>query len=363
MVRNYFEINNNVIFSVIFITLIYISNLISYVVSFEDYRDYFVALRYTITTFTILLALSNIQIIQENIQIYLASLFFLISSILTKNSFYLDISILILFSISIYHISTARLHIYLGLISIPIICLFCFIVLFTILGDLENNIFTQPESHLFSSKSSLGFINPNVISMLICSFTITLLAYKKYVTFLLFFIVFSISSIYLGSRTYIFALIFAISIFSLKKTIKKFNFLAIIALSLPLLVAISLYFDINSEHTLSLDLFLNGRIYGFNQELGNKSLFSFLFGFGDFEKIDSVYFNLILAFGIIGYSIIIIITYRLLTISKMSTPSYILSCSFLFICFFENIISVNSILSVFVIYQILTIKTPLKPMI
>ncbi len=351
------EIRFNVVVSLLLIIFLYVSNLISYVLSFEEYKPIFVSLRYIVTLVFIIFAFTELKNIYQYKKLFIISFILFGLVVVTKNTLYLDISILILFSVSLFIVSRGSLHHYLGIVSTLLILFFGCFVFFTLIGDLDNEVLKQPSTHLFTLKSSLGFVNPNVVSMLICTFTIVLLIYQRYILFLLYFVVFSISSILLGSRTYILALFFSMFIVVFKNKIKKIDFLSVLVLVIPLLISVSLFFNINSSFTLMLDVFLNGRIYGFYEQLEKLSLFNFLFGLGSFDKVDVVYFNLILGFGVVGYMIIVFSIYYLLKKARNDNVLYCLICSLLFICFFENILTINSILTVLVIYQFLLMKS------
>lgn len=355
--RNFkINININVTISVFLVICIYISNIFSYVSSFDQYKVYFLSIRYVAAFIIIFLVFSNINKIYQHRFYFAVCILLLPSFLFTENTLYLDISMLILFSLSLYIFSKGCFHSYLSIVAIFLMLFFGCFIYFTLVGDIDNQVFKQPSTHYFEFKYSLGFVNPNVISMLLCTFTIVLLVYKRYFSFLLFFFVFSISSIWLGSRTYILVLLFSLFTVFFKKQMMKLNFIVILALMLPALISIFLFLNFQKDVILVLDSFLNGRIYSFYEQIEALSISNFILGFGHVGKIDGAYFNLILSFGLIGYFIFVGIIIYLLKMAKYDVKLYCLLLNFLFICFFENILTVNSILTVLLIYQFLIAK-------
>ncbi len=351
-----FKINPNVTISVFLVICIYISNIFSYVSSFEQYKTYFLSIRYAAAFIIIFVVFSSINRIYQYKFYFAVCMLLLPSFLFTDNTLYLDLAMLILFSLSLYLFSKGCFHSYLSIVAVFLMSFFGCFIYFTLVGDIDNQVFKQPSTHYFEFKYSLGFVNPNVISMLMCTFTIVLLVYKRYFIFLLFLFAFSISSIWLGSRTYILVLLFSLFTVLFKKQMMKLNFIVILALMLPVLIAIFLFLNFQKDVILVLDSFLNGRIYSFYEQIEALSISDFILGFGHVGKIDGAYFNLILSFGLIGYVIFVAIIIYILEIAKHDVKLYCLLLNFLFICFFENILTVNSILTVLLIYQFFIAK-------
>ncbi|WP_261818009.1 hypothetical protein [Vibrio gallicus] len=354
MVRKNIKVNVKFITVIIVITILYVSNIYSYVVSFDEYKDVLVGLRYIDIFITILLSGAITLLVFKKSLLYIVSFFMLtlLYALLSRNYFYVDVALLILFSFSLTNLLNNGLEKALDITSFIILVTFIIIVYFALNGALENDVFIMPTTHYFPIKLSLGFNNPNVISMLICTFAITLLFYKRWMLFALYSIAFLPLSLLLGSRTYILAWLVSIIISIFYDKFKKVDIALYAILFIPVLIAVSLYYNISSDLVLYLDRFLNGRVAGFFKEIKDYNLLQFLIGGGSFTKVDVAYFNFILGYGIIGYTAIMYTLVRLLRSCK-GAQLLKFSYSLLFICFFENTISVNSILSVAFIIEII----------
>ncbi|QDX98140.1 hypothetical protein EGD00_15130 [Pectobacterium carotovorum subsp. carotovorum] len=220
---------------------------------------------------------------------------------------------------------------------------FTFSILFVFflyyLGLLKNVSFYNEAGFSLETRYSFGFFNPNPASFLIFSALIVSFYIKDRLFIVINSLVYFITLPYLGSRTYLYLLVFFLPILFLSRYSFSRNISNIILSMLLISVPFIFYFyigtgdwiigDLNFDALLSSRLSLAQAVYIENDGLSLLPDFSS-------STLDPAYFNFIFKLGIVSYYLIVVFIIK--SMFKFSNGGdYSLCLIFLLGCFAENL--------------------------
>src|SRR5690606_29745521 len=180
-------------------------------------------------------------------------------------------------------------------------------------GYLENIIFYDSLGYGLSIRESLGFFNPNPASLLLFSSVIVSLYIKDYLAFIISLLLFIFLIPFFGSRTYLYSFVIfgLVYIFSKSSLLKKL--INILVLLFLIVFPIILYFLISVGNWNFMGIDLNSvtsdrlnRIRIMFFENGGINLFPSL----NIDVVDSGLTNILLKLGLIFYLFFVYFNYR-----------------------------------------------------
>tara|TARA_Y100000588_G_C14266322_1_gene930062 strand:- start:3049 stop:4110 length:1062 start_codon:yes stop_codon:yes gene_type:complete len=322
----------------------YISNFFSYILQFQEYKTALIAIRFICFFLSFFVLLKSTVLIKRSwlIKLLLFCSVCVLNLVLTQNLFYFDIMSVIIFSLLLSFFSKEPKELVVFMLAGIIMALFIFVSALALNGKIESKSFEMASSYGFSVKHSLGFLNPNIISMLLLSIITLLYVYKKSFLFFISTIVFLALSLWLGSRTYMLASLLSLMMIPFIGKLYKFRFFVLLYLLLPLVLYGILYTNKLTIITDLLNYALSGRLTLISEYISTTSHMGLLFGGINFEKVDMAYFNLIFAFGVFGYLLFIFLVFT--SFKKLNEIQLYMLFVILFVMMFENVISFNCIL-------------------
>ena len=322
----------------------YVSNFFSYMLLFQDNKNLLIAIRFICFALSFLILLkSNVLIKKKFISKILLFLFIcLLYLLITKNLFYFDVMSVVIFALFLSFFDWKSKKLNLFFLSCILLTLFVLVSLLALNGLIESKSFMMASSYGFSIKHSLGFLNPNIISMLILSITVLIYVYDQRALFFISTLIFLAFSVWLGSRTYMLASVLSIVLIPFVGMLHRFKFLIFLYLLIPLILYGLLYSQSFKLVTDLLNYALSGRLTLITEYINATSFIGLLFGGVTFEKVDMAFFNLIFSFGILGYMLFMMLVLN--TFKKATEKELYMLFVILFVMMFENVISFNCIL-------------------
>lgn len=262
---------------------------------------------------------------------------------------HLSYSALILFSYAVADQNHIPIKAFFQKAAFSVFITICLVFLLAFLNIIERKVFVNTLGFAFEVRDALGFYNPNPASLLLLSCVLIFLALDKKLLFFLCLLVFWVSQIWLGSRTYIAVsvIVFLLYFFCGRTGLLKFAtmFLLGAVAIFPVLAAWVTNTDNFHVGDVDVNALLSDRLSVMKQSfdgIGGVNLLPSL----NFVTIDPGFINLLGYVGVLIYSIFWV--FIMITILKIRHGREVMVViAFVLSNFTENAISPYNLMSLF----------------